>query len=349
MPTQKAKLIEAFGEAKTVSDWARDPRCRVSVGSLWPRLREGWTMERAMTVLLLEERRVEAFGERKLIMEWAEDARCAVSRETLRRRLKNGEPAEQALTRPARIPHVYAPRDERTWAAFGELKTIAQWARDPRCKVECKALRRRLNAGVEPEAALSSPRSLPRRVCSAFGETKELGAWAKDARAAVSYGTVHARLEMGWGFEEALTTPSKLPGPRPDRARRNGSGKALLVPGGSATPVEAFGEQKTLREWAADRRCVVNYLLLRNRLNRGWQVERAIAELPPVGNRNVEAFGEWKSLYAWQQDPRCLVSHVTLQRRMDQGESLEEAMTRPPENRPRPRRRRFFDSEPSLG
>jgi len=289
------------------------------------------------------ERAYTAFGERKLIGDWPKDPRCVVSRETLRLRLRAGEPPEQALTRPAESAGGYAPRDSRTWSAFGELKTIAQWAGDPRCKVEGKTLARRLAGGVDPEKAITSPRSFPRCVYSAFGETKELAAWARDPRAAVSHDTIYARIDLGWDFEQALTTPSKKPGPRPDRARRGGPGKATTVPAGDAERVEAFGEQKTLREWAADRRCVVSYNLLRNRLNREWPIERAMAELPPIGNRNVEAFGEWKSLYAWGKDPRSLVSASTLRKRMMDGESLEEAMTRPPENLPR-RRRRYFDS-----
>jgi hypothetical protein len=62
---RKGRLYEGFGELKSVAAWARDPRCGVSVQSLWPRLREGWSMERAMTVLLTEEKSVEAFGEWK--------------------------------------------------------------------------------------------------------------------------------------------------------------------------------------------------------------------------------------------------------------------------------------------
>ncbi len=42
--------------------------------------------------------------------------------------------------------------------------------------------------------------------------------------------------------------------------------------------VEAFGERKTLMEWAEDDRCSVSYHALRMRLKAGWPPERAIIE-----------------------------------------------------------------------
>jgi len=40
--------------------------------------------------------------------------------------------------------------------------------------------------------------------------------------------------------------------------------------------IEAFGERKTLMEWAADKRCAVTYKLLWERLNNGCEAESAI-------------------------------------------------------------------------
>lgn len=39
----------------------------------------------------------------------------------------------------------------------------------------------------------------------------------------------------------------------------------------------AFGESKTLAEWSEDPRCQCPYFTLRNRINRGWDIERAIS------------------------------------------------------------------------
>lgn len=41
----------------------------------------------------------------------------------------------------------------------------------------------------------------------------------------------------------------------------------------------AWGELKTMGQWAEDERCVVTYYVLRNRLQRGWEPERAIGTL----------------------------------------------------------------------
>jgi hypothetical protein len=43
-----AVLMEAFGEAKMASDWARDPRCRVPYALLSSRLKKGWGLEQAI-------------------------------------------------------------------------------------------------------------------------------------------------------------------------------------------------------------------------------------------------------------------------------------------------------------
>jgi hypothetical protein len=40
--------------------------------------------------------------------------------------------------------------------------------------------------------------------------------------------------------------------------------------------VSAFGEVKCLSEWSEDRRCCVSHVALRNRLQRGWNAERAL-------------------------------------------------------------------------
>lgn len=41
--------MEAFGETKLVTEWFEDPRCCVTLESLWKRLERGWELERALT------------------------------------------------------------------------------------------------------------------------------------------------------------------------------------------------------------------------------------------------------------------------------------------------------------
>jgi hypothetical protein len=46
---QRYRFVMAFGETKTVSDWARDPRCRVRYATLYSRIvRAGWNPELAI-------------------------------------------------------------------------------------------------------------------------------------------------------------------------------------------------------------------------------------------------------------------------------------------------------------
>lgn len=41
--------------------------------------------------------------------------------------------------------------------AFGETKNLLQWAKDPRCKISRQGLKHRLDAGIQPEAAITTP------------------------------------------------------------------------------------------------------------------------------------------------------------------------------------------------
>jgi hypothetical protein len=48
-------------------------------------------------------------------------------------------------------------RGNRRVRAFGERKTASQWARDERCAVTRAALYERLQAGIRPEIAITTP------------------------------------------------------------------------------------------------------------------------------------------------------------------------------------------------
>ncbi len=47
--TRHNRYLEAFGERKTMVEWAEDPRCVVSYKALESRLRRAWTPERAVS------------------------------------------------------------------------------------------------------------------------------------------------------------------------------------------------------------------------------------------------------------------------------------------------------------
>lgn len=95
----------------------------------------------------------------------------------------------------------------------------------------------------------------------------------------------------------------------------------------AAKTIEAFGECKSLRSWAHDKRCNVTLTLMSKRLKDGWEAEAAIS-IPARGTLR-EAFGEHKTLTQWLKDPRCVRPESTVCFRLKRGWELEDAMTRP--------------------
>jgi hypothetical protein len=92
------------------------------------------------------------------------------------------------------------------------------------------------------------------------------------------------------------------------------------------------GVSKTLADWADDPRSQVPYKVLWERLEDGWEFEKAL--MTPMrrkgGYRVITAFGESKSLTEWVEDPRCEVDSVkTLWKRINDGWPPERALTRP--------------------
>ena len=53
-------------------------------------------------------------------------------------------------------------RDNRLIEAFGEVKCVSEWSRDPRCRVRDRVIYKRLNSGWSPERAITSPPRRPR-------------------------------------------------------------------------------------------------------------------------------------------------------------------------------------------
>jgi hypothetical protein len=97
---------------------------------------------------------------------------------------------------------------------------------------------------------------------TAFGETKTLSEWSKDNRCCVNERIISHRVRrFGWHPEKAITTPSLE------------TNKDRLV--------TAFGETKTLGEWAKDLRCSVKYDILSDRINKlGWKDMERLITIP---------------------------------------------------------------------
>lgn len=90
-----------------------------------------------------------------------------------------------------------------------------------------------------------------------WGETKTLREWYRDPRSqCLVYTTLEARVKAGWDLERALTSPPRVY---------------------TSTMCEAFGEEKSLRRWSMDHRCVVPYNTLYTRYKvGGWPLEAAL-------------------------------------------------------------------------
>jgi hypothetical protein len=340
IPPEKQKLVVAFGQEKTIREWTEDRRCQVDWNVLNIRLYQGWIPEEAITRPLFEEQRYEAFGERKTMNEWLADPRCRVCRDALGSRLYRGWDFERSISEPPRkrAKPPYVPRlrklpgpYELGYVAFGEDKCLKEWAADARCAVPYFLLRNRLRSGWNLAEAITVPSGSgarapnpgspekvsgpapPRRLdmgelYKGWGEIKSLREWLADGRCAVQGKTVSSRLKAGVPLEAALTR----------RHEKRGAGPRATY--------AAFGELKTLGEWARDARCAVPRHVLKTRLSRGMPPERAVTT-PEVTVRFVEAFGERKSAKAWAKDLRCAVSSTTLSDRLRDGWAPEDAIT----------------------
>jgi hypothetical protein len=93
-----SRYEEAFGERKTVAEWAQDPRCEVAYATLHQRLyQQGWDLEKSLKAVTHVT--LTAWGETKTLKEWVADSRCTTPERTLRNRIKSGESPEIAMTR----------------------------------------------------------------------------------------------------------------------------------------------------------------------------------------------------------------------------------------------------------
>lgn len=161
-----AKPITAWGETKSVQEWAKDKRCGgMCVSTIRKRIAEGWEPEEAIQEggqyfpvsgrqLINDTLELEAWGETKTVREWMQDERCAITdREVLRGRIKMGWLPEDILSRPnrTRVPVLQV-------TAWGDTKTLKEWIEDDRCVVKnLSTLHQRLWQGKEPEEALGTP------------------------------------------------------------------------------------------------------------------------------------------------------------------------------------------------
>jgi len=123
-----------------------------------------------------------------------------------------------AASRRKRPPAKPAPA-RRPVEAFGEVKGVVAWSKDPRCSVSATTVSSRLDKGWDAESAIASPAENSGGTytvyteLSAFGTTKGLTDWSRDRRCRVSPTGIVDRLRRGWSAEDAIQTPPfKRPG-----------------------------------------------------------------------------------------------------------------------------------------
>jgi hypothetical protein len=96
------------------------------------------------------------------------------------------------------------------------------------------------------------------------------------------------------------------------------------------------GVTKSLAEWADDRRCAVPYKVLWERLQDGWEFQRALTsgQRRKNGYRVIHAFGQDKSISEWVADDRCPdVAASTVWKRINDGWPPERAISTPVKGR----------------
>ena len=301
-PNRDRIWVTAWGETKTVLEWSRDPRCKVKTNTLYARLapkkrKKNWKPEDAISTpadpILLSKlkdansKTHTAFGLTLTAQEWAKHPLCKVSYSALRERFRLAWTVEDAVSIPATrgVPEnkVFRLRGKKL-PGFGECKTLKEWAQDERCEITRESLREKLRAGIPLEKALKRHSASPSKTYRAFGFELTVSEWAKHPRCEVTHRTLLIRLKEGWPIEQALKATKKT---APPGEVLHLKGKMLL----------AFGENKTLREWAQDTRCEISAHQLQAKIRNGIPLEEAMKRFvggPRKGTPRSENYGRGK-------------------------------------------------------
>jgi hypothetical protein len=287
--TPSQREYTAFGERKSLKEWARDSRCPHTLpGLIYRVIKRGMSIREAFAPR--HDPRVKywrrAFGELKPLAEWSRDPRCPIPQRLLYSRvLKRGLTVEEAFARGPFDMEAVKPKRQRPVTAFGETKTAGEWEADPRARASAGLIVSRIRRGYAQEDAISKTATeltvlktagkAGKHFHEAFGERKTLGAWFRDSRCQVSrWGLYFRVLKMGMTVEQALDLGPHDPS-RPRDPNRRGK-----RPGRKSrwTTVTAWGKTKTPEEWASDRRASVSARVIVGRLRSGWTPEQAIAK-----------------------------------------------------------------------
>ncbi|WP_171983001.1 hypothetical protein [Nocardia terpenica] len=187
---------------------------------------------------------------------------------------------------------------------------MTAWSNDPRCTVKQRLLRTRLAAGWDPGDAIIRPkRTAAPQLFTHKGRTLTLREWAEQS--GIEYNTLLLRTTR-----RRMTLAQALAkGPDDPNFR--------IV-------VTAFGETKSISQWAVDDRANCGAATLRKRLRDGWDPEQAITAQPQVSRRQDTGVPYTVSDMRMGLKDRAHRAHdprQTFQSRMDyHGRTLEAAL-----------------------
>jgi hypothetical protein len=151
-------------------------------------------------------------------------------------------------------------------------------------------------------------------VCSQWADYLEFRRWA--SKSGYRRGLQIDRRNTGGNY-----SPENCHWTSPKHQQRNRRNNRLVT---------YAGVTKTLADWADDPRCVVPYKMLWERLQDGWDFDRALTQPQrrDGGYRLIIAWGEEKSITEWLADPRCPgLKHQTLWQRINIGWPPERAIS----------------------
>lgn len=190
--------------------------------------------------------------------------------------------------------------------AWDETKTLTEWLEDDRCKANnINAIQYRLSVGYTPEEAISKEKGDNKDLEDNINHTyysKLHNIWSGAKRRCNNpnainynrYGGVGIKWFDGWdkyedfkewalssGYQAGLTLDriDSLKNYGPDNCKWSTTEQQANNKRNSRI-VEAFGETKTVAQWAKDSRCNITVQTLHKRLDANWNVETAITEPP---------------------------------------------------------------------
>ena len=197
------------GVERTIREMA--DMASVSEAAMRMRLRNGWSVERALTEPSVTRDPLDIDGESLTLAEWTR--RSGVPCSVVVSRLRQGWNVKDAVFEPT------ARQRKRTLlTAHGEARSVAEWARLKGLTYE--ALTGRLDRGWSAERAVDTPvrrKTHPSRRIKVGGDALTVAEWSE--RNGISRRTIASRLAAGWDPVRAVTEPADRRKPRHREAR----------------------------------------------------------------------------------------------------------------------------------